>query len=628
MNQKSQFELLKSRRFKPYFMAQFLGAFNDNLFKNALLIIVAYGGTRSLQEISVINNIASGLFILPFFIFAMVAGQMADALDKATIIRRLKFTELLLALCAVPALLTHNIEWMLIVLAGFGLQSAFFAPAKYSILPQHLHPSEVVGGNAMVQMGTFVAILAGTLIGGLMSAQVDLLPYLAGLIVLVAVVGAFYGRKVPPAPPFRERPAKWNWNVVAVAIKSTRDIRRFRGVLLAILCVSWFWFLGSVILTQLPGFTKTELGGDASVVSVLLALFSVGIGVGSLLCERVSAGRIEVGLIPMGALGMAVFGWQFATAEVPLSETLVSATAFFASAPGVWVSVHVLLVGTFGGLYIVPLMAFIQASTPEAKRGRALALNSLFNAMFMVLAAVFSIVVLGVFELEIRTLLALTALANIVVLLVMLRKVPTYFLRLVMWVLAQLNYRLNVSGARNIPVQGPVLLVANHVTFVDWLFLGAACSRPIRFLMDKDYYDIKLFTPVLKMAGAIPVSPRFKDPEAYEYAMREMVDTLKRGEVLLVFPEGKLTRSGNMNEFQRGFEKVLSEAPASVVPVALHGLWGSFFSRRWGKAMTRPFKRIYSKVGVEFGAPHHPDSVSSKSMRLEIQSMLDKGMPK
>jgi len=626
VSDKSQFELLRTRRFKPYFVAQLLGAFNDNLFKNALLIIVAYSGSRSLQDISVLNNVAAGLFILPFFLFAMVAGQMADALDKSTIIRRLKYTELVLALFAVPALLSQNVTWMLLVLAGFGLQSAFFAPAKYSILPQHLHPAEVVGGNALVQMGTFVSILAGTLLGGLLSSDSQLLPYLAGLIVVVAAIGAFYGRAVPPAPPSEEAPRRWHWNVIKVAAKATRDTRKVPGVLLAILSVSWFWFLGSVILTQLPGFTKSYLGGDATVVSVLLATFSVGIGVGALMCERISAGRIEVGLIPIGALGMAFFGWQFATVEVIVSDALVSALMFFGSSDGVWVALYVLLIGLFGGLYIVPLMAFIQSSTPESKRGRTLALNSLFNALFMVLAALFSIVILVVLNLDIRNLLAITALANLIVLLVMLRYVPTYFLRMVMWLLAQLSYRLNAKGVKNIPSEGPVMLVANHVTFVDWLFLGAACSRPIRFLMDKDYYDIKLFTPILKMAGAIPVSPRHKNAEAYAFAMKEMVRTLEQGQVLLVFPEGKLTRSGNMNEFQRGFEKVLNEAPAPVIPVALHGLWGSFFSRRWGRAMSRPFKRLYSKIGVEFGEAKSADEATAKVMRLAIQKMLDQGM--
>jgi len=623
MSKVSQFGLLRKRRFGPFFITQFLGAFNDNLFKNALLIVVAYSAMRTPAEIGLINNIAAGLFILPFFLFALVAGNLADTKDKSKIIRTMKISEVMLALWAVPALLSQNILAMLIVLFGFGLQSAFFAPAKYSIMPQHLKTEELMGGNALVQTGTFIAILIGTLLGGILAASADTLPYLAAIIVLVAVAGLYSGYQVPEAKPV-EKVDEVFWHPVAMFKEAFAAVRPIPGVFVGILGVSWFWFLGAVILTQLPAFAKHILGVAPEVVSVLLALFSVGIGAGAVLCGRVSRGEIELGLVPLGAIGMTIFGCLFAYSDIFPHEGLLSVGAFYGSFDGLWIAAKVVLIGLFGGLYIVPLMANIQDKSDEKLRGRVMAINSLMNALFMVLAALFSIVLLVILEWDLRTLLALTALGNIVMLVVYARKYPEYFLRLVMWMLANCNYRVKHNGVDLIPEKGPVLLVANHVTYIDWLFLGAVSKRTIHFVMHKPFYDIPVIKSLFKMAGAIPIMTRKECQQSYDEAMEMMKQTLKDGKVMVIFPEGRLTDTGEMNVFQRGYQKVLEEAPATVIPVALTGLWGSFFSRKGGKAFSKPFRRIYSKVGVEVGEPFEDAIPEPKVMRLKIQEMLDK----
>jgi 1-acyl-sn-glycerol-3-phosphate acyltransferase len=621
----SSLQLLHQKRFGPYFVAQFLGAFNDNLFKNALLIIVAFGAARSEQEIGLINNLAAGLFILPFFLFALVAGNIADTVDKQLIIKRLKLTECLLALAAVPALLSGDVNLMLAVLFGFGLQSAFFAPAKYSLLPQHLAMHELVGGNALVQMGTFIAILVGTLVGGIFASSQLLLYWLCGLIVTVAILGYIFACFVPPAPPSSQTTAKVDWNVWRMGRLALGEIRKTPGVLLAIMAVSWFWFLGTVVLTQLPSFSKSVLGGDATVVSVLLAIFSVGIGIGSLLCGRLSAGRLEIGLVPLGAIGMAIFGSLFAYAPTSDGIELVNAATFFSSLSGVWVGLHVVLIGVFGGLYIVPLMALIQAKTSSDMRGRTMAINSVMNALFMVVAALFSIVVLVLLKWQLSTLLLLTALGNLLVLAVIVKTVPAYFIRMIMWLAAQASYRLRVTGREHIPESGPALILANHVSFIDWMLLGAASIRPLRFVMYKPFYDIRVLRPILRWAGAIPITPRHEDEDCYREAIAAIIQALRDGELVLVFPEGKLSDSGELQTFRTGFERVLAEVPVPVIPAALHGLWGSFFSRRWGRAMRKPFARVYSRVGVEFDRPLAPEDATAEVLQQHIGAMLAKG---
>ncbi|WP_298634503.1 MFS transporter [uncultured Umboniibacter sp.] len=625
MKTSSSRQLLHQKRFGPYFVAQFLGAFNDNLFKNALLIIVAFGAARSEQEIGLINNLAAGLFILPFFLFALVAGNIADTVDKQLIIKRLKLTECLLALASVPALLSGDVKLMLAVLFGFGLQSAFFAPAKYSLLPQHLAVHELVGGNALVQMGTFVAILVGTLVGGIFASSEILLYWLCGLIVGVALLGYVFACFVPPAPPSQDTTAKVDWNIWRMGRLALGEISQTPGILLSIIAVSWFWFLGTVVLTQLPSFSKSVLGGDATVVSVLLAIFSVGIGVGSLLCGRLSAGRLEIGLVPLGAIGMAIFGSLFAYAPTAEGLELVNAAMFFGRLDGFWIGLHVVMIGVFGGLYIVPLMALIQAKTRSDMRGRTMAINSVMNALFMVVAALFSIIVLVLLKWQLSTLLLLSAMGNLLVLAVIVKAAPAYFIRMIMWLAAQTTYRLRVSGRRHIPESGPALIVANHVSVIDWMLLGAACVRPLRFVVYRPFYNIRVLRPVLRWAGAIPITSRDEDERCYREAMAAMVQALQNGELVLVFPERKLGDATELEAFHTDFEQVLDEVQVPVIPAALRGFAGTSFSQRWWRAIGKPFAKEDFRTELQFAPAIAPEAATAKALQRHLSNMLTKG---
>lgn len=390
--------LLRERRFAPFFWTQFLGAFNDNVYKNALIILIAYQlGAQAGSAGHGMINAAAGLFILPFFLFSATAGQLADRMEKARLIRAVKLAEIVIMLGAALCLFWGS-PWSLIaVLFLMGAQSSVFGPVKYAILPQHLHREELVGGNGLVEMGTFLAILLGTLLGGLLIAWGDSGPQLVAVaVVLLALLGYAVSRGIPEAPPAAGGALPLRWNIAVATWQTLRDLAADRVQLLCALAISWFWFYGATLLTQIPNFTRLHLYGDERVVTLLLTTFSVGIGMGSLLVESLSRRRIVLWLSLLGGLGMALFGLALypLVMAVPAAESLRSAGAFLAA--GGWeVLAGVLLLGLCGGWYIVPLFALIQRRAPADRRSRVIAGVNILNALFMVASAIFAGSLLG-----------------------------------------------------------------------------------------------------------------------------------------------------------------------------------------------------------------------------------------
>ena len=388
---KGQFYLFSKRRFLPFFITQFLGALNDNLFKNALLVIVVSTAVTSADSnTNFITNLAAGLFILPFFLFSTMAGHLADRFDKAYLIRRIKFAEIILMLVGCFSLIQGNITLMLGVLFLLGVQSAFFGPIKYAIIPQHVSNDELLAANAQVGMGTFVSILLGTLIGGWLVTEPLGTLQLGALIILVAIVGWLSSCQIPKAPPEKTTSGlSASFNPVLETANNFRLAKQNKTVIYCIFSSSWFWLYGACFLTQVPNFSVAILGGDPKLISILLGSFIIGVAMGSLCCNTLSRGQVEPRLVPIGALGLSLFAIDlyFSStyyASLNASDKSIPPALFLSMASGWRILADLLFIGLFGGLFIVPIYAMIQRNTDGKTRARVLSINNIFNALFMV----------------------------------------------------------------------------------------------------------------------------------------------------------------------------------------------------------------------------------------------------
>ncbi len=622
MKSTNQFQLLKQRRFGPFFGTQFLGAFNDNVFKNALIILITFQSAQWLGlNTETLVNLCAGIFILPFFLFSATAGQLADKFEKSRLIRYVKLLEIFIMCCAALGFYLNSIPFLILVLFLLGLQSTFFGPVKYSILPQHLRETELVGGNGMVEMGTFLAILIGTLFGGVLIALKPYGPVIVSVVTIVlAVLGWVTSRYIPKAPA-NESGLKVRLNPITQTWRNVNFAREKRTVFLSILGNSWFWFYGAVFLTQTPIYAKMFLGGSPQVVTLLLMTFSVGIGIGSLLCERLSGHKVEIGLVPFGAIGLSVFAIDLYFAHrgvhTSVSYTLMS---FLATASNWHVLIDLALLGVFGGFYIVPLYAIIQIRSNPEHRSRIIAANNILNALFMVLAAIYAIVCLKL-GLSIPQLFLLTGILNALVAIYIYSLMPEFLMRFIVWLWMSIFYRITTTGLEeHIPDRGAAVLVCNHISFVDALLIMASVRRPIRFVMDHHIFKIPLLRFIFRTAGAIPIAPAKADAELKETAFAEVARGLQQGDLICIFPEGAITRDGEMQHFRPGINRIIKETPVPVVPLALRGLWGSFFSRKYGKAMSRWPRKLFYHVGIVAGEPIAPEDVKLEQL---YQTVLD-----
>ncbi|WP_372964866.1 MFS transporter [Marinobacter sp.] len=623
MEDHSQFRLLSERRFAPFFVTQFTGAFNDNLFKNALLLLVTYnaGGLFGLSS-SVVVNMAAMLFILPFFLFSAIAGQIADRYEKSSVIRWIKFAEVLIMAVAAAGLWFGWHEVLLLLLFMMGVQSAFFGPVKYAILPQTLENSELVGGNALVEMGTFVAILLGTLVAGIMMKAPLPGPMIAVAVMAVAILGFISALKIPKAEAaapdlkVRYRPLKETWKLMAIA-------RENHNVLLSVLAISWFWFLGAAYLTQFPGFAKDELLGDETVVTILLAIFTVGIALGSIACERLSGHKIELGIVPIGSLGLSLFGidlyCNMPEQPMPSDWWMIIADTHYRR-----IALDLLAIGIFGGLFIVPLYAFVQQETPPETRARVIAALNVFNALFMVVSALLGMLLLGMFGLSIPEFFLVLSIMNLIVAAYVYQQMPEFTLRFVIWIMSHTIYRVKHHNLDRIPEEGPVLLVCNHVSYMDALVIAGAVRRPVRFVMDHNIFSTPVMGTFFRMAKTIPIGPKAKVPEIYEAAFDRIDEELAVGNVVCIFPEGRLTSDGEVGAFKPGVDLILQRRPVTVVPLALRGLWGSVFSHCGGPALTHLPKRFWSRIQLLADHPVNPEAATAEALEDKVKTLRGK----
>ena len=604
--------LLKSRRFAPLFWTQFLGAFNDNLFKSALMMLIAFradgigGGSHGLM------NLAAGLFILPFFLFSPTAGQMADRAEKSGLIRRIKMAEVLIMGAAGAALYTGCIPALLALLFLMGAQSSFFGPLKYSLLPQHLKSGELVKGNALIEAGTFSAILLGTIAGGLLARGGQGCGALSFGVLMVAVLGWLASRKIPSArPPARQQ--RLTVNPITQIWRTLGRIRQDRPLFLAMVGAAGFWFLGASYLTQMPAFTRDVSHGNPAVATLLLAMFTVGIGAGSILCHRLSGQSIELGLVPVGAAGIGMFGMDLTWAWTASPGDLPMGLAAFLGTPGsIRLLADLILVGISGGLFIVPLTAFIQQRSAPEIRSQVIASGNVMSALFMVGASVAGYLLLDVAGLSIPEVFRVLAAGSAVIAVFGIRRVPTHAARCLAWVLTRAAYRIRPQYLDRLPATGPAIIVCNHVSYVDALILMGLCRRPIRFVMYYRIFNIPVLRGIFRAAGAIPIASRRENESMYNQAFETIAAALDAGEIVGIFPEGKLTRTGEIDEFKAGVEKIVRRSPVPVHPSALRGLWGSMFSR---KHRARVPRRLFRRIEYVVGAPLRPQAVSAGYLR-------------
>jgi len=623
MTDSSQFRLLGERRFGPFFATQFLGAFNDNVFKNALVILIAFqvtqtGGLRP----EVLVNLAGALFILPFFVFSATAGQLADKYDKARLIRALKLLEVGIAVLGGIALAQHNVALLLFTLFLFGLQSTLFGPVKYSILPRTLNEQELVGGNGIVETGTSIAILAGTIIGGLLIARSDGAGVVVPALIVAVALAGYAASRFIPAVPSADPALRIGWNPVIETWALFTIARRQRTVFLSILGISWFWFFGFMLLSQFPAYAKDTLGGNEHVATLLLAALSVGIGAGSLLCERMSGHKVELGLVPFGSIGLTVFALDLSFAgPESAGGTLAGAGAFLAHPGSTRVLFDLLMIGLFGGFFIVPLYALIQSRAEKQHQSRVIAANNVLNAVFMVVAALVAALFLQL-GVTVQQLFLLTAVLNAAVATYIYALVPEFLMRFLAWLLIHSIYRVEKSGLENIPDEGPAVLVCNHVSFVDAVVIMAACRRPIRFVMDYQIFRTPVLNFIFRTGGAIPIASARASPETLERAYEEIARALEAGDLVAIFPEGRITDTGELNPFRSGISRIIEKTPVPVVPMALRGLWGSFFSRKGGRAMSRLSQlRPFSKIALAASAAWPPETVTPEGLQTEVLAL-------
>jgi len=586
----NQFALLRTRRFWPLFVTQAIGAFNDNAFRYALSILLIYDlGPRLGFNAALLNTVSAGLLILPFFIFSATAGQIADKFDKALLARRIKLIEILIVALASFSLFTDQVWLQLLTVLLTGIQSTFFGPIKYSILPQHLERHELLGGNGLIEMGTFLSILLGTLFGSF-AIHSDFGRHGVSVVMIgLAIIAYLSARQIPEAPPpqpdLRINPniAQETWRMIAIA-------RERKDVFLAILGISWFWFLGVVFLTQIPLFTQSELGANETVASLIIAAFTVSIGVGSIVTNRLLKGEVSVKYVPVASILITLFiiDLYFATGSLRTgdSSTPLTPLDILSSFSGWRVLIDLALIAFCAGLFAVPLYALVQSRSSPQKRARVIAANNIVNAIFMTAATVISFLLLGA-GLSVRGLFILTGIANAFAALWICQLLPQELAAYVARRLFRLLYRVEIKGFENFAKAGrKALIIANHTSFLDGPLVSAFLPERCHFAINTHIASRWWVRPAFQLFDLLPIDP------ANPMALKTLASGLKRGRKVVIFPEGRITRTGSLMKIYEGPGVIAHLAGAKILPIRIDGAQYTPFSLMKGKLRLRWFPKI------------------------------------
>jgi len=614
-----QFSLFLTRRFLPLFVTQFLGAFNDNVFKNAMVVLIAWRLASAAQmNAQIMITVAAGVFILPFFLFSATAGLIADKFDKSRVIRYIKLAEVVIMSMGAIGFYLGSVWMLMSVLFLMGVQSTFFGPIKYGILPDQLHEDELMGGNSLVAAGTFLAILGGTILGTEVVLTEQGITIISAVVIAVAALGWISSWYIPSTQPAQPELAV-SFNFVVQTWKIVRHAAGQRDVFLCILGISWFWFVGATFLAQFPTFTKDVLGASVQVLTILLTTFSVGIAIGSLLCNRLLKGEVHATFVPLGALGITIFTVDlfFATAR-PLGGSageLLSAGAFLSSFAGWRVVVDLLLASISGGIYIVPLYAIVQQRSNEQHRARNIATNNIMNALFMVFSAIGTVLMLKA-GFSIPQVFLTMAVMNAGVAIYITRLLPGAMIKAVIAWLLDVFYRVEIRDLDNYHKAGDrVLIVANHQSFLDAPLIAAYVPDELTFAINTHIADQGIVRFFLSLAETFPIDP------TNPFSMRSLVAHVRENRRVVIFPEGRITVTGSLMKVYEGPGMIADKADATILPVRIEGAQYTPFSRLKGKVRTRWFP----KITVRFMPPvkiHIPESIKGRKRRHYAGNIL------
>ena len=594
------------RGFSSYIATQSLGAFNDNFFKMLIQLFI-------LQSLSGMNlspeEIASGkafyiwaatfLFTLPFLIFGPWSGYVADKYSKSNVMRSVKAAEIGIMAFGVFAFYVGNINLVLFVLFLMATQSTFFSPAKYGYIPEACSPEAVTRANGWVEMTTFLSIIAGMIAAGFIlpfhqGSSTASAVYAVGFAVL-GTISVFFIRKVPAvgtSEPF-------NGNPLSGMLHDVLDLKKSTPLFLAALANSYFWMIGLLFQTNVVIFAE-RLVDDERMITLMPAFIAIGIALGSILASRWSGKKVELGLVPMGAIGMAL-----------------SALVLYFTQNLYWTSsVFLFIGGVSGGLYIVPLYSYLQQRAPNDEKGRVMATTGILNGAFMLIGALLYGLLAVILKLDPATIFVVLGIMTILAVTYICTVIPEYLIRFCAWLLTHTLYRIRIYGEENIPHEGAALLAPNHVTYIDSLLLGSTMQRFIRFIMHNDFFELPLIQNLFRLMQAIPIDPA-KGRENVMAALNAATDELKSGHVVCIFPEGKLTRDGEIDEFRTGMETVMSGVDCPIIPVYLGNIWGSLFSWSGGKAILKKPAKLFARIVVHFGEP-----LPSTTTAAEVESAV------
>lgn len=618
--------LMLSPRYWPIFWTQFWGAMNDNIFKNAMVILIAYK-SYSILGLGVDQMVAlcGGIFILPFFIFSAIAGEYSDKLSKSSLVIFTKYIEVIVVVLGAFGFFYESIYLLFIALFLIGIQATIFGPAKYSILPELLEETDLVKGNALVEMGTFLAILIGTILGGILIAQPNGSFLVSLAVIIVSIFGLLCSFKIPKVTAVDPK-LKINFNLYSSTVDVLKIGKKTKSIFISILGISWFWFFGATLLSIFPIYVKDILHADESVVTLFLAIFSIGVAIGSVVCEKFSHERVELGLVPFGSIGLSLFVlYLYFIGHPYLAEGELLTLSQFLGKPKVFQILFALTgLSVMSGFFIVPLYTFIQVRSDREIRSRVIAANNILNALFMVVAAV---MLMGLFSLGLDsvdiflTLFIMNTLVSIYIYTV----IPEFLWRFLCVIVSKVVYRPKVQGLENIPHDGAAIVICNHVSFVDWLIISACIRRPMRFVMHFAFLKIPVMSFFFKGAKVIPIAGAKEDLAMMERAFESIAASLADGQIVCIFPEGQITHDGELNSFRPGIERVLAKSPVPVIPMALKGMWGSFFSRKYGPAGTKfsviP-KTIWMPVEVKILPAQRPEETTALNLQEAVKGLL------
>ena len=618
--QAGRFSLFRTRRFAPLFIAQALGAFNDNIFRNALVILITYRLAQGGDGAALIA-LAGGVFIAPFFLFSGLAGELADARDKARLARIIKLAEVGIAVLAALSLWTGSVPLMLLVLFLAGTQSTFFGPIKYALLPQHLADDELVDANAFIETATFLAILAGTLFGGLLILSGHGLAVVGLSMVGIALLGWLAARRIPPAPPARPGGAV-RANIVASTLGIVRHVMGRPSLFGAILAISWFWLVGAILLALLPAFTRSYLGGDETVTNFFIALFTVGIAAGSLGASKLLKGEISVKYAPLAAILMtlALFDLWLASrgldTQAGQGSALRSLGAFLSGWEGIRISLHFVLVAAFGGLFVVPFYAFVQHVSEAAERSRVIAANNVINAFFMAAGQGALALALRAGA-EIPQLFLVLAVANGLVALYVAWRMPRQLLRALGRGLFRLLYRVEVRGLENFDKAGArAVVVPNHMSFLDGPLLASFLPEDARFAINTFTARGRLARAAGKIFDLLPIDP------TNPMATRTLIRAVSEDRKVVIFPEGRISVTGGLMKIYEGPGVIAHKAEAPIVPVRIEGAQRA---RLFSKQPDKQRLRLFPKITITIMEPvrmEPPEGLSGARQRKWLANRL------